>query len=113
MAELPKKISELDSITDVSDKDLLIVSDYDHDAGSPTSKKMEIQQLTSFIRGKMPEMISEILSASVLSIIRDNARTIGDILDGKEDGIDLLSTIGNKVETDIQDGTLILSSGIF
>lgn len=42
MAEIPKKISELSSITDVSDKDLLIVSDYDHDAVSPISKKMEI-----------------------------------------------------------------------
>jgi len=109
MAELPKKISELDLISDVSDKDLLIVSDYDHDSGSPSSKKMQIGQLLQYVYTKMPEM----LSTSVIAVIRDNARTIGDILDGKEDGIDMLSTVGNKVESDIQDGTLILSSRIF
>ena len=108
MAELPKKISELDKIEDVSEKDLLIVSDYDHDAGSPISKRMEIGQLVQYVFSKMPEM----LSASIIDVIRDNADKIGDILDGNEDGNDMLSTISSKVETNFQDGTLILSSNI-
>ena len=108
MAELPKKISELDKIEDVSEKDLLIVSDYDHDAGPPISKRMEIGQLVQYIFSKMPEM----LSTSIIDVIRDNADKIGDILDGNEDGNDMLSTISNKVETNFQDGTLILSSNI-
>jgi len=44
MAEIPKKVSELDKIENISDDDLFFVSDKDGE--SCTSKKMELKQLT-------------------------------------------------------------------
>ena len=86
----PFKISDLPEISNISDDDLFIVSDYD--AEKCTSKKMTIEQLTSYIEGKIQPLIEELIderiaeAISQLDIEPKVTKTL-DRLDGVEDNV--------------------------
>ena len=48
---IPKKITELDKISDISLDDLLLVSDYE--GGKCLSKRMTMQQLVDYVISKV------------------------------------------------------------
>ena len=74
MAEIPKKVSELDKIENISDDDLFFVSDKDGE--SCTSKKMELKQLTQYI---VPLFMQDnALSATICQIASTTAKNAAD-----------------------------------
>ena len=59
----PFKISELPKIQNISNDDLLLVSDYD--AGKCTSKKMQVQQIANYIAKALKPSMSQMIDQAV------------------------------------------------
>lgn len=107
MAETPKKISELQQIENISDDDLLLVSDYDN--GKCLSRKMTMQQLFNMFAQKITTnqyildaintaaknaateaVNTTAISEKIFETIENNSSEILDILDGIKDNTILL-----------------------
>lgn len=94
---IPKKITELDKISDISLDDLLLVSDYE--GGKCLSKRMTIQQLIDYVISKVKvsqvvdQHVNDIattvfnskINEGVIQTIKDNTDLVVDILDKVED----------------------------
>ena len=94
---IPKKITELDKISDISLDDLLLVSDYE--GGKCLSKRMTMQQLVDYVISKVKaskaidQHVNDIAAAvfnskigeGVVQGIKDNTDLIVDLLDKVED----------------------------
>ena len=88
MAEIPKKISELPQIRNISTDDLLLVSDYDN--GKCLSRKMTMQQLAEFISQKILQ------SPALTSLIQQKAAAAA-----TSTAQSVATNIANNVATDI------------
>lgn len=113
MAEKPKKISELPQIQNISNDDLLLVSDYDN--GSCLSRKMTIKQLVQYIvnavvqstsvKQQMKQYASAAVSQTVdqtvenktMKIVEANIDDIYDMLDGIKNNEMLIDSGGSGV----------------
>ena len=94
---IPKKITELDKISDISLDDLLLVSDYE--GGKCLSKRMTMQQLINYVISKVKasqainqyvnniaaEVFNSKIDEGVVQGIKDNTDLIVDLLDKVED----------------------------
>ena len=94
---IPKKITELDKISDIRPDDRLLVSDYD--GGKCLSKRMTIQQLIDYVISKVKvsqvvdQHVNDIattvfnskINEGVIQTIKDNTDLVVDILDKVED----------------------------
>ena len=94
---IPKKITELNKISDISPDDLLLVSDYE--GGKCLSKRMTIQQLIDYVMSKVKvsqvvdQHVNDIattvfnskINEGVIQTIKDNTDLVVDLLDKVED----------------------------
>lgn len=105
MAETPKKISELPQIQNISNDDLLLVSDYDN--GSCLSRKMTMKQLvqhivnavvqSSSVKQQMQQYASAAVEEKTMKIVEANIDSICDLIDGVKDNEMLIDSGGSGV----------------